>query len=111
STPMDTSEMLISNNAQAVSQLEYSRVIDCLIYAMTCTWPDIAFDVGKLSRQSVYQWLGIHAWWWCNFLGYQETKHASRSTMEYEFVALAAAGKEAESLKNFSLRFHYGPNL
>nr|GEW32465.1 zinc finger, CCHC-type [Tanacetum cinerariifolium] len=33
-----------------VSQLEYSRVIGCLMYAMTCTRPDIAFVVGKLSR-------------------------------------------------------------
>ncbi|GJX57724.1 zinc finger, CCHC-type containing protein [Tanacetum coccineum] len=35
STPMDTSEKLMPNNGQAVSQLEYSRVIGCLMYAMT----------------------------------------------------------------------------
>nr|GEZ27231.1 zinc finger, CCHC-type [Tanacetum cinerariifolium] len=50
STPMDTSEKLMPNNGQAVSQLEYSRVIGCLMYTMTCTRPDIAFAVGKLSR-------------------------------------------------------------
>ncbi|GJV64286.1 hypothetical protein Tco_1475114 [Tanacetum coccineum] len=50
STPMDTSEKLMPNNGQAVSQLEYSRVIGCLMYAMTCTRPDIAFVMGKLSR-------------------------------------------------------------
>ncbi|GJZ10955.1 zinc finger, CCHC-type containing protein [Tanacetum coccineum] len=49
STPMDTSEKLMPNNGQAVSQLEYSRMIGCLMYAMTCTRPDIAFAVGKLS--------------------------------------------------------------
>ncbi|GJR97208.1 zinc finger, CCHC-type containing protein [Tanacetum coccineum] len=49
STPMDTSEKLMANNGQAVSQLEYSRVIGCLMYLMTCTRPDIAFAVGKLS--------------------------------------------------------------
>ncbi|GJS93146.1 hypothetical protein Tco_0800114 [Tanacetum coccineum] len=49
STPMDTSEKLMSNNGQAVSQLEYSRVTGCLMYAMTCTRPDIAFLVGKPS--------------------------------------------------------------
>ncbi|GJV14737.1 zinc finger, CCHC-type containing protein [Tanacetum coccineum] len=49
STPMDTSEKLMPNNGQAVSQLEYSRVIGCLMYAMTCTRPDIAFVVGRLS--------------------------------------------------------------
>ncbi|GJV97172.1 zinc finger, CCHC-type containing protein, partial [Tanacetum coccineum] len=45
----DTSEKLIPNNGQAVSQLEYYRVIGCLMYAMTCTRFDIAFVVGKLS--------------------------------------------------------------
>ncbi|GKE98909.1 zinc finger, CCHC-type containing protein [Tanacetum coccineum] len=45
STPMDTSKKLMPNNGQAVSQLEYSRVIGCLMYAMTCTRPDIAFAV------------------------------------------------------------------
>ncbi|GKF32858.1 zinc finger, CCHC-type containing protein [Tanacetum coccineum] len=46
---MDTSEKLMSNSGQVVSQLEYSRVISCPMYAMTCTRPDIAFVVGKLS--------------------------------------------------------------
>ncbi|GJV52163.1 zinc finger, CCHC-type containing protein [Tanacetum coccineum] len=50
STPMDTNEKLMPNNGQAVSQLEYIRVIGCLMYAMTCTRPDIAFAMGKLSR-------------------------------------------------------------
>nr|GEX15242.1 zinc finger, CCHC-type [Tanacetum cinerariifolium] len=45
STPMDTSEKLMPNNGQVVSQLEYSWVIGCLMYAMTCTRPDIAFIV------------------------------------------------------------------
>ncbi|GKA10429.1 hypothetical protein Tco_0689862, partial [Tanacetum coccineum] len=101
STPMDTSEMLISNNAQAVSQLEYSRVIDCLIYAMTCTWPDIAFDVGKLSRYTsnpVFL-LGGGAISWAS----KKQTCITGSTMEYEFVALTAAGKEAEWLKNLLL--------
>ncbi|GJT74555.1 zinc finger, CCHC-type containing protein [Tanacetum coccineum] len=49
STPMDTSEKLRPNNGQAVSQLKYSRVIGCLMYAMTCTRPDVAFVVVKLS--------------------------------------------------------------
>ncbi|GJV40579.1 zinc finger, CCHC-type containing protein [Tanacetum coccineum] len=49
-TAMDTSEKLMPNNGQTVSQLEYSRVIGCLMYAITYTRPDIAFAVGKLSR-------------------------------------------------------------
>ncbi|GKF76459.1 hypothetical protein Tco_0225903 [Tanacetum coccineum] len=50
STPLDTCEKLMPNRGLAVSQLEYSRVIGCLMYAMTYTRPDIAFAVGKLSR-------------------------------------------------------------
>ncbi|GJZ13175.1 zinc finger, CCHC-type containing protein [Tanacetum coccineum] len=75
STHMDTSKKLMPNNGQVVSQLEYSRVIGYLMSVMTCTRPDIAFVVGKLSS----------------------------STMESEFVALAATGKEVEWLKNLLL--------
>ncbi|GKB69107.1 zinc finger, CCHC-type containing protein, partial [Tanacetum coccineum] len=64
STPMDTSEKLIPNIGQVVSQLEYSRVIGCLMYDMTCTRPDIAFAVGKLSKYtsnpSTQHWQAIH---------------------------------------------------
>ncbi|GKB08968.1 zinc finger, CCHC-type containing protein [Tanacetum coccineum] len=49
STPMDTCEKLMPNKGQSVSQLEYSRVIGCLMYAMTYTRPDIVFAVGKMS--------------------------------------------------------------
>nr|GEX01531.1 zinc finger, CCHC-type [Tanacetum cinerariifolium] len=38
------------NKGTSVSQLEYSRAIGCLMYAMISTRPDIAFAVGKLSR-------------------------------------------------------------
>nr|GEW59390.1 hypothetical protein [Tanacetum cinerariifolium] len=41
---------MMPNNGHVVSQLEYSRVIGFLMYVMTCTRPDNAFDVGKLSR-------------------------------------------------------------
>ncbi|GKE33900.1 zinc finger, CCHC-type containing protein [Tanacetum coccineum] len=53
STPIDTSEKLMPNNGQAVSQVKYSKVIGCLIYAMTYTRPDITFVVGKLSRYTI----------------------------------------------------------
>nr|GEW05601.1 zinc finger, CCHC-type [Tanacetum cinerariifolium] len=55
STPIDTSKKLMPNNGQVVSQLEYSRVIGCLMYAMTCTRPDITFFMGKLSRYTSNQ--------------------------------------------------------
>ena len=160
STPMDTSEKLMPNTGKAVSKLEYSRVIGCLMYAMTCTRPDIAFAVGKLSRYtsnpSAHHWQAIQrvfkylkrtmdyslsytgypsvlegytdASWisntednsstsgWVFLLGGGAISWASKkqtcitsSTMESEFVALAAAGKEAEWLKNLLLEIPLWP--
>ncbi|GJW34700.1 zinc finger, CCHC-type containing protein [Tanacetum coccineum] len=154
STPLDTYEKLMPNRGLAVSQLEYSRVIGCLMYAMTCTKPDIAFAAGKLSRytsnpgtqhwQAIqrvlkylkktmdYRWVYYgypsvlecytDASWinntednsstsgWVFLLGGGAISWASKkqtcitgSTMESEFMALAAAGKEAEWLKNLLL--------
>ncbi|GJY80115.1 zinc finger, CCHC-type containing protein [Tanacetum coccineum] len=155
STPMDTSEKLMPNNGQAVSQLEYSRVIGCLIYVTTCTRPDIGFAMGKLSRYTsnhgTQHWQAIHrvlkylkktmdysltytgypsvlegyidARWisntednlytshWVFLLGGDVISWASNkqtcitsSTMESEFVALVAAVKEAEWLRNLILK-------
>ncbi|CAM8910723.1 unnamed protein product [Rhodiola kirilowii] len=50
STPIDLSVKLLPNTGEAVSQLEYFKVIGCLMYVMTSTRPDIAYAVGKLSR-------------------------------------------------------------
>ena len=50
STPFDSNLKLYPNTGRAVDQLEYSRVIGSLMYAMTYTRPNIAFTVGKLSR-------------------------------------------------------------
>ncbi|GKA04652.1 zinc finger, CCHC-type containing protein [Tanacetum coccineum] len=85
---------------KVVSQLEYSRVIGCLMYAMTCTRPDIAFVVGKLSsntkdNSSTSSWvflLGGGAISWAS----KKQTCITGSTIESEFVALVAAGKEAE---------------
>nr|GEW37122.1 hypothetical protein [Tanacetum cinerariifolium] len=113
-TLISTSDKMMPNNGQAVSQLEYSRVIGCLMYVMTCTRPGITFVVGKLSRYTVLEGY-IDASWISNTEGNSSTSGwvfllsggiiswASKkqfsiigSTMECEFVALAAAGKEAE---------------
>ncbi|GJX23446.1 hypothetical protein Tco_0227891 [Tanacetum coccineum] len=154
STPMDTSEKLMPNNGQAVSQLEYSRVIGYIMYAITCIRPDIEFVVGKLSMYTsnlgTQHWQAIQrvlkylkktmdyrltytgypsvlegytdASWisntednsytsgWVFLLGGGVISWTSKkqtcitgSTMKSEFVALAAAGKEAEWLKNLLL--------
>ncbi|GJS57367.1 zinc finger, CCHC-type containing protein [Tanacetum coccineum] len=124
STPMDTSEKVMPNNGQAVSQLEYSRVIDCLMYVMTCTRPDIAFAVGKLRRYTsnpVLEGYTDASWIsnsednsstndWVFLLGGGVISWASKkqtcitgSTIESEFVALATASKEAAWLRNLIL--------
>ncbi|GKB27147.1 zinc finger, CCHC-type containing protein [Tanacetum coccineum] len=98
STLMDISEKRMPNNGQAVSQLEYSRVISCLMYAMTCTRPDIAFTVGKLSSGWVFL-LGGGAISWAS----KKQTCITGLYIESEFVALAAAGKKAEWLRNLIL--------
>ncbi|GJY43966.1 zinc finger, CCHC-type containing protein [Tanacetum coccineum] len=124
STPIDTCEKLMPNNGQVVSQLEYSRVIGCLMYAMTCTRPDITFIVGKLSRLTYIGYPLVlegytDASWisntkdnsttsgWVFLLGGGAISWASKkqtcitgSTLEFKFMALATTSKEAEWLKN-----------
>ena len=45
STPFDPNINLYKNTERAVGQLEYVRVIRCLMYVMTSTRPDITFVV------------------------------------------------------------------
>ncbi|GKE12400.1 zinc finger, CCHC-type containing protein, partial [Tanacetum coccineum] len=49
-TPLDLVEKLKPNTVKSVDQLEYSRAIVCLLYAMTSTRPDIAYVVGRLRK-------------------------------------------------------------
>ncbi|GJS40924.1 zinc finger, CCHC-type containing protein [Tanacetum coccineum] len=102
STPMDTSEKLMPNNGQAISQLEYSRVIGCLMYVITCTGPDIAFVVGKLSMYTSNPVLEGYtdARWISNT---EDNSSTSGGVFLLEIVASAAAGKEAEWLTNLLL--------
>ncbi|GJU81911.1 zinc finger, CCHC-type containing protein [Tanacetum coccineum] len=131
STPMDTSEKLMPNNGQTISQLEYSKVIGYLMYAITCTRPDIAFVMGKLSWYTSNP--GIQHW-----QSFQRVLKYLKKIMDYRLMytsypsvlegytdaswirntednlstngwvfllgsALAATGKEAEYLKNLIL--------
>ncbi|GJZ52046.1 hypothetical protein Tco_0606561 [Tanacetum coccineum] len=93
------------------------------MYAMTCTRHDIAFAVGKLSMyisNPVLEGYTDASWIsntkdnsstsvWVFLLGGVISWASKKqicipgSTMESKFVALAAAGKEAEWLKNFLL--------
>lgn len=49
-TPFDPSFKFERNGGRPIAQLEYAKLIGCLMYTMTSTRPDIAFAMGKLSR-------------------------------------------------------------
>ncbi|GJS71822.1 putative ribonuclease H-like domain-containing protein [Tanacetum coccineum] len=103
STPMDTSEKLMPNNGQTVSQLEYSRVIGCLMYVMTYRRLDIVFALDQqYERKFVYQWMGIPGGGAISWASKKQTCIIGSIT-ESKFVSLTAAGKEAEWLKNLLL--------
>nr|GEW34189.1 hypothetical protein [Tanacetum cinerariifolium] len=128
STPMDLVEKLKPNTGKPVDQLKYSRAIDCLMYAMTSTRPDIAYAVGRLSRFTsnpskqhwhaitrVFKYLKGTMNYGLSYVGYPSVLEAYSdaswinhvedlsSTSGWVFLlgrALAAAGKEAEWLRN-----------
>nr|GEW39261.1 hypothetical protein [Tanacetum cinerariifolium] len=125
STPLDTCEKLMPNRGLAVSQLEYSRVIGCLMYAITYTTPDIAFVVGKLSRYTsnpgTQHWQAIQrvlkylkktmdyrlVYSGCPLVLEGDTDASwisntkdNSSTSGWVFLLGGATGKEAEWLKN-----------
>ncbi|RVW17127.1 Retrovirus-related Pol polyprotein from transposon TNT 1-94 [Vitis vinifera] len=62
-TPVDVTLRLSKNKSESVSQVEYSRVIGSLMYLMSCTRPDIAYAISKLSRYTsnpgAKHWQGI----------------------------------------------------
>ena len=53
SIPFASNIILYPNTSRAVSQLEYTCVIGCLMYVVTCTRLDITFVVEKLSRYTI----------------------------------------------------------
>ncbi|GJR37449.1 zinc finger, CCHC-type containing protein [Tanacetum coccineum] len=87
-----------------VAQLEYSKVIGCLMYAMTSTRPDTTYEIEGYYDAS---WINhvkdsFSTSGWVFLLGGGAISWASKkqtcitsSTMKYEFVALATTGKEA----------------
>ncbi|GKD49709.1 hypothetical protein Tco_1278685 [Tanacetum coccineum] len=122
---MDPVEKLKPNTGKPVDQLEYSRAVGCLMYAMTSTRPDIAYAVGTMNYglsyvgyPSVLEAYSDASWinhvedssftsGWVFLLGGGAISWDSKkqtcitsSTMESEFVALTTAGKEAEWLRN-----------
>ncbi|GJV35917.1 zinc finger, CCHC-type containing protein [Tanacetum coccineum] len=103
STPMDPVEKLKPNTGKPVDQLEYSRAIGCLIYAMASTRPDIAYAVSNMNYGLSYVGYPsvLEVYSDASWINHVED---SSSTSGWVFLlrgALAAAGKEAEWLRNF----------
>ncbi|GJV68232.1 hypothetical protein Tco_1483741 [Tanacetum coccineum] len=116
STHMDTSEKLMPNNRQAVSQLEYSRRVlkylkKTIDYRLTYTgyrsvlegYTDARWISNTEDNLSTSDWVFL--------LGGGAISYASKkqtcitgSIIEYKFMALVTAGKEVEWLKNFLLK-------
>nr|GEY12421.1 hypothetical protein [Tanacetum cinerariifolium] len=102
STSMEACIKSVPHMGQPVNQLEYSRAIGCLIYAMTSTRPHIAYAVIKLSRftsnPSNHHWEAIIR----VFRYLKKTMNYGLSYVGFPSVieALAAARKEAEWLRN-----------
>nr|GEY31916.1 hypothetical protein [Tanacetum cinerariifolium] len=115
STLMDPVEKFKPNTGKLVDQLEYSRAIGCLMYAMTHTKPDIAYVVVRLSYSDA-SWINhiedsSFTSGWVFLLGGGVILWASKkqtcitgSTMS-EFVALAAAGARSKGTTYVNMKF------
>ncbi|GKD81557.1 zinc finger, CCHC-type containing protein [Tanacetum coccineum] len=121
STPMDTSEKLMPNNGQAVTSnpdtqhwqaiqrvLKYlKKTID---YKLTYTgyplvlegYTDASWINNSEDNLSTRGWVFLLGGGAISWVSKKQTC-ITGSTMEYEFVALAATGKEAEWLRNLIL--------
>ncbi|GJT51234.1 hypothetical protein Tco_0977391 [Tanacetum coccineum] len=121
---------LTYNTGRYLAQNKYAKVIGNLMYAMTCTRPDIAYAIGRLSRHT--NSLGKEHWDAVNRVfkylkktmdygleysgdlsvleGYTDGSRKQSCltdfTMAAEFVALDLCYKGAEWLRDF-----YGNNL
>nr|GEV23027.1 zinc finger, CCHC-type [Tanacetum cinerariifolium] len=113
STHMNPVEKLKPNTGKPIDQLEYSRVIGCLMYAMTSTRPDIAYVVGYSDASwinhvedsaSTSEWvflLGVGTVSWAS----KKQTCITNSTMESEFVALATAGAKTKRTTYVNMKF------
>jgi len=85
-TPLDPTYKVTRNSGRSIAQLEYAKVIGCLMYATTSTRLDIAFAVVKLSRYtsnlSKFYWHAI-----CQVLMYlKKTQDYGLSYLGYPSV-------------------------
>ncbi|GJV26252.1 hypothetical protein Tco_1378947 [Tanacetum coccineum] len=112
-----SSGFVLNQSDKAVDQLEYSRAIGYLMYAMTSTRPDIAYAVGKLSKYTsthhwhakmmVFKYLKKTMDYGLSYVGfplvlegYSDASWITNSEDHTSTTALAAVGKETEWLRN-----------
>ncbi|GJR30571.1 putative RNA-directed DNA polymerase [Tanacetum coccineum] len=119
-TSINTSLHLSKNRGVGVAQLEYSRIIGMLMYLMTGTRLDLAYDVSRLSRYHAVIEGYSDANWIYDIKDSRSTSGnvftlggaaiscksskqtvIAKSTMESEFIALDKCGEEAEWLSQF----------
>nr|GEW69146.1 hypothetical protein [Tanacetum cinerariifolium] len=98
-TPYELSCKLVENNGRAVAQIEYASAIG---------YSDASWITGSSDSKSTTGWiftLGGGAIYW----GSKKQTCITHSTMEANFLALAAAGKGAEWLRNMLLDIELWP--
>ena len=80
-TPMDLNLALAKNKGESESQVDYAKVLGCLMYIMNCTRPDIACAISKLSRYTSNlnktHWMAMR-----RVLGY--LKHTQNFALHYK---------------------------
>ncbi|GJX44708.1 zinc finger, CCHC-type containing protein [Tanacetum coccineum] len=110
STPMDTSKKLIPNNALANNSAGTEVLEENMDYRLIYTgypsvlegYPDASWISNTEDNSSTSGWVFLLSGGAISWASKKQTC-ITGSTMESEFVALAAAGKEAEWLKNLLL--------
>ncbi|GJX57737.1 zinc finger, CCHC-type containing protein [Tanacetum coccineum] len=99
STPMDPVEKLKPNTGKPVDQLEYSRAIGCLMYAMTSTRPDIAYADCRIDYGLSYVGYPsvLEGYSNANWINHVED---SSSTSGWVFLLGGGGGGEKKKKKN-----------
>nr|GEU38943.1 retrotransposon protein, putative, Ty1-copia subclass [Tanacetum cinerariifolium] len=119
-TPIDTNMHLSKNKTVGVAQLEYSKIIDMLMYLKIGTWPDLAYAISRLSRYPTVIKGYSDANWISNIKDSRSTSGyvftlggaaiswkssqktvIAKSPMQLEFIVLDKCGEKPEWLRQF----------
>ena len=87
--PIDLNLALAKNKGESESQVDYAKVLGCLMYIMNCTRPDIACAISKLSRYTSNpnktHWMAMR-----RVLGY--LKHTQNFALHYKNYPIVIEG-------------------